>query len=67
MTKYDLVKEHLNRHGKITNIEVMQVARTTSPQKVMQKLVHDGLVRSDKADNGNHHIYTLVNNQMSFI
>jgi predicted transcriptional regulator len=67
MTKYDLVKEHLNRHGKITNIEVMQIARTTSPQKVMQKLVHDGLVRSDKADNGNYHIYTLVNNQMSFI
>ena len=67
MTKYEKVLNYLSEKGKITNIEVIQVASTTSPQKVMQKLVSDGLVKSEKAPNKSYHIYSLIDNQLRLI
>lgn len=67
-TKCNLILDYMNNHdGKITNIEVIRVASTTSPHKFLQYLVHKGLVKSEKAPNKAYHIYSLTNNQLKFL
>jgi len=66
-TKADVILEFMQVTGKITNIEVIRIASTTSPQKVMQHLVQRGLVRSDKAPDASYHIYSLIDKQMRLL
>lgn len=67
-TKYDIILEYMGNHeGRITNIEAIQVARTTSPHKYLQQLVHRGLVKSEKAPNASYHIYSLIDKQMRLL
>lgn len=67
-TKCDLILDYMNRNnGRITTIEAIREASTTSPHKFLQYLVQRGIVRSDKTENASYHIYTLVDKQLKLL
>ena len=58
--RFEILKNYLSNRGQITNIEIVQLLNTTSPQKYAQRLVQEGLAQSFKADNGSYHIYKAI-------